>query len=314
MLFFILVCCFATIVTLIIGLSLRPEAPWMRRRVEGIARPRFHDRDQTFSIVEQELQKPLFDRMARPFLRMISAWVMRLTPAGASEATSARLNAAGNPWRVGVREFFGLRVMSASLLTLLGIGTMHALTVAGEPMLGAVSLVLLMLIGVILPDYVLQIIINGRQYQIRKSLPDILDLLIVSVEAGLGFDGAMQKVVQKVRGPFPEELGRILEEMRLGKGRMAAMQDMARRVSVNEVSTFVAAIYQADQLGVSIARVLNVQADTMRLARSQRIRELAAKLPVKMLFPLVFFIFPAIFVVVIGPGVIEIMKAFVFNQ
>jgi tight adherence protein C len=312
MLLIILLCCFVTIVTLIIGLSLRPENDWVKQRVQRITGHR--PRDRSFSIVEQELQKPLFDRIARPFLRMLSAWVMRLTPAGAAEATQARLNAAGNPWRVGVREFFGLRVISASTLTLLGVGILRVLTVAGEPVFGVVALVLLMLIGVILPDYVLQIIINGRQYLIRKSLPDILDLLIVSVEAGLGFDGAMQKVVQKVRGPFPQELGRVLEEMRLGKSRMAALQDMARRVSVTEVSTFVAAIYQADQLGVSIARVLNVQADTMRLARSQRIRELAAKLPVKMLFPLVFFIFPAIFVVVIGPGVIEIMKAFVFNQ
>lgn len=312
MLLLILICCFATIVTLVIGLTLRPEADWVRRRVQRITGPR--PGAPSVSIVEQELQKPLFDRIARPFLRVISAWVVKLTPTGASEATLARLNAAGNPWRVGVREFFGLRVISASTLTLLGVGVLRVLTVSGEPVLGVVALVLLMVIGVILPDYVLQVIINSRQYLIRKSLPDILDLLIVSVEAGLGFDGAMQKVVQKVRGPFPQELGRVLEEMRLGKSRMAALQDMARRVSVTEVSHFVAAIYQADQLGVSIARVLNVQADTMRLARSQRIREIAAKLPVKMLFPLVFFIFPAIFVVVIGPGVIEIMKAFVFDQ
>lgn len=284
----------------------------MRQRVRGITGA--GEGSRSVSIVEQELSKPLFDRMVRPFLRLLSSWVMRLTPAGAWEATQARLNAAGNPWRVGVREFFGLRVVSASLFTLMGIGMLRLLTVSGEPMLGAVTLVLLMVIGLVLPDYALQVIINSRQYQIRKSLPDILDLLIVSVEAGLGFDGAMQKVVEKVKGPFPQELGRVLEEMRLGKSRMAALQDMARRVSVTEVSTFVAAIYQADQLGVSIARVLNVQADTMRLARSQRIRELAAKLPVKMLFPLVFFIFPAIFVVVIGPGVIEIMKAFIFTE
>jgi tight adherence protein C len=311
MLFLILLCSFITVVTLVLGLTLRPEASWMRQRVQGIT-GRGTSRGNV-SIVEQELQRPLFDRVVRPFLRGISSSVMRLTPAGAAEATQARLNAAGNPWRVGVREFFGLRVVSASLLTLLGIVFLRLLTVAGEPVLGAAAMVLLMVIGIILPDYALQVVINSRQYQIRKSLPDILDLLIVSVEAGLGFDGAMQKVVHKVKGPFPQELGRVLEEMRLGKSRMAALQDMARRISVQEVSTFVAAIYQADQLGVSIARVLNVQADTMRLARSQRIRELAAKLPVKMLFPLVFFIFPAIFVVVIGPGVIEIMKAFVFS-
>jgi tight adherence protein C len=123
----------------------------------------------------------------------------------------------------------------------------------------------------------------------------------------------MAKVVEKVRGPYPEELKRVLEEMRLGKSRMDALRAMADRVHVTEVSTFVAAIYQADQLGVSIAKVLHVQADTMRVARSQRIREIAAKLPVKMLFPLVFFIFPAIFVVVIGAGVIVITQTFIMQ-
>src|SRR5439155_22304528 len=144
-------------------------------------------------------------------------------------------------------------------------------------------------------------------------LPDILDLLIVSVEAGLGFDDAIDKVVEKMKGPFPDELRRVLQEMQLGKKRVEALRDMAARIEVSEVSTFVAAIYQADQLGVSMARVLHVQAETMRVARSQRIREMAAKLPVKMLFPLVFFIFPAIFVIIIGPGVISIMKALVIN-
>jgi tight adherence protein C len=309
MLALILICFFCTIVMLVVGLSLRPEAAWVRSRVRTIAgmagsRP-------NVSILEQELQRPLFDRLVRPFLRSISSFIMRLTPAGASEAALARLNAAGVVGRMGVREFFGLRVISTSLFTLLGVGLFRLLTLADGPMLGAGALMLMLVIGLILPDFILQQVINSRQYRIRKSLPDILDLLIVSVEAGLGFDGAMQKVVDKVKGPFPEELGRVLEEMRLGKSRMAALQDMAKRIAVTEVSTFVAAIYQADQLGVSIARVLNVQADTMRLARSQRIREMAAKLPVKMLFPLVFFIFPAIFVVVIGPGVIEIMKSFV---
>jgi tight adherence protein C len=141
-----------------------------------------------------------------------------------------------------------------------------------------------------------------------------LDLLIVSVEAGLGFDGAMARVVEKMKGPFPQELCRVLQEMQVGKARIPALKDMATRVQVSEVSTFVAAIYQADQLGVSMAKVLHVQADTMRVARSQRIREMAAKLPVKMLFPLVFFIFPAIFVIIIGPGVISIMRQFIFQN
>jgi tight adherence protein C len=123
----------------------------------------------------------------------------------------------------------------------------------------------------------------------------------------------MARVVEKMKGPFPQELCRVLQEMQVGKARTPALKDMAARVQLQEVSTFVAAIYQADQLGVSMAKVLHVQADTMRVARSQRIREMAAKLPVKMLFPLVFFIFPAIFVIIIGPGVMSIRDALVLN-
>ncbi|MCL6630717.1 MAG: type II secretion system F family protein, partial [Armatimonadetes bacterium] len=142
------------------------------------------------------------------------------------------------------------------------------------------------------------------------SLADTLDLLTVSVEAGLGLDGAMQKVVEKLKNPLSEELGRALREMQIGKLRAEALKDMASRVRVQELSSFVASICQAEQLGVSIARVLRVQGDTIRSQRSQRARETAAKLPVKMLFPLVFCIFPAIFVVIAGSGAISIWRAF----
>jgi tight adherence protein C len=208
-----------------------------------------------------------------------------------------------------VREFLGLRVVAAVAAVVAGVGGYH--TFVGHSLLfglagGALAGVVLLL----LPDFLLQQAIGRRQYQIRKSLPDILDLLIVSVEAGLGFDGAMAQVMEKMKGPFPQELRRVLQEMQLGKARVIALKDMAARINVTEVSTFVAAIYQADQLGVSMAKVLHVQAETMRVARSQRIREMAAKLPVKMLFPLVFCIFPAIFAILIGPGILSIMKAF----
>jgi len=301
---------FCTVVTLVLGLSLRPEAASIKNRVASWAATASAPRN--VSALEQELQLPFAERLIRPMLRSLAQLVMSLTPRGASDATLARLNSAGNPGRIGVREFSGLRVLSVFVWSALGL-FMFKLLLDQSTLYAVGTLGLCLTVGLTLPDYVLQQIINERQYRIRKSLPDVLDLLIVSVEAGLGFDGAMAKVVEKVHGPFPDELNRVLEEMRLGKSRMDGLRAMSDRVNVTEVSTFVAAIYQADQLGVSIAKVLHVQADTMRVARSMRIREIAAKLPVKMLFPLVFFIFPAIFVVVIGAGLIVITQTFVMQ-
>jgi tight adherence protein C len=310
MLVLTLVLFFLTVVTLVLGLSMQPEGGSIRRRVVSWAAATASP--HTISALEQELQLPFAERLVRPALRSLARLIMSLTPRGASDATQARLNSAGNPGGLGVREFFGLRVLSVFVFSAMGLFLFQAL-LSDSAVKATATLALTMIVGLTLPDYMLQQIINTRQYRIRKSLPDILDLLIVSVEAGLGFDGAMAKVVEKVHGPYPEELQRVLEEMRLGKSRMEAMRAMSDRVGVTEVSTFVAAIYQADQLGVSIAKVLHVQADTMRVARSQRIREIAAKLPVKMLFPLVFFIFPAIFVVVIGAGVIVITQTFIMQ-
>jgi tight adherence protein C len=300
---------FTTVALFMIGLSMQPAAL-----------ARLHDRVQHLtqsaapaaSVIQQELGAPLSERVIRPFLLQLARLITRLTPQGQTDTLQQRLDAAGNPPRLGVREFLGLRVLSAAGGFLFAVAVYRLMLTISIPVALLCSL-LVLLMGIILPDYMLQQTIGRRQYQIRKSLPDILDLLIVSVEAGLGFDGAMAKVVEKMKGPFPQELRRVLLEMQLGKARTPALKDMAARVQVSEVSTFVAAIYQADQLGVSMAKVLHVQADTMRVARSQRIREMAAKLPVKMLFPLVFFIFPAIFVIIIGPGVISIMKALVLN-
>jgi tight adherence protein C len=144
---------------------------------------------------------------------------------------------------------------------------------------------------------------------IRRSLADCLDLLVVCTEAGLGFDGALAKVVDRMSGPLSDEFRKVLQDMSVGRTRVEALRAMAARVGLPELISFVAAIHQADLLGVSIAHVLRVQADSLRTQRNLRARETAAKLPVKLLFPLVFFIFPAIFVVVLSPGAIQIIRA-----
>ena len=163
--------------------------------------------------------------------------------------------------------------------------------------------------GWLIPDFGLKAKSDRRQVQIQKSLPDTLDLLCVSVEAGLGFDAAVAKVVEKSTGPLAEEFGRLLQEIRMGKPRRAALKDMAHRSQVEDLSTFITAIIQADQLGVSIGNVLNIQSQEMRRKRRQRAEEAAMKAPIKMLFPLIFFIFPALFVVLLGPALIQIMEA-----
>jgi tight adherence protein C len=300
---------FTTVLLFVLGMTMRPAGIVMlQNRIQHLA----HPVTETVSVIEQEIGAPFSERVVRPLLLQLSRLIARMTPKGQTDTLQQRLDAAGNPPRLGVSEFLGLRVVSAAGGFLFAVVVYRLMLLVSMPV-ALLCALLVLLMGILLPDYMLQQAIGRRQYQIRKLLPDILDLLIVSVEAGLGFDGAMAKVVEKMKGPFPQELRRVLQEMQMGKARTPALKDMAARVQVSEVSTFVAAIYQADQLGVSMAKVLHVQADTMRVARSQRIREMAAKLPVKMLFPLVFFIFPAIFVIIIGPGVISIMKALVLN-
>jgi tight adherence protein C len=250
------------------------------------------------------LSAPVMQRLVAPMLQKVGKLVWRVTPKGVMESTQAKLDAAGNPPHIGVAEFMGLRLLSPLAIVPLTIFSARWLDfsylVTMVWWVGGIA------IGVFLPDYALQKYIETRQTKIRRSLADVVDLLAVSVEAGVGFDGAMQKVTQKLSGPLPEEMGRVLEQVRLGKSRGESLKEMARRTQVGDLVSFVAAIHQAEVLGVSIAQVLRVQAQTVRERRSQRAREMAAKLPVKLLFPLVFFIFPALFVVILGPGIIQI--------
>ena len=303
MLALIAACTFGTVSLLIVGLTMRSEREIMQERM------RMHSQSggATVSSVELDLEAAFRERVVLPFLRWLADIGMRFTPSGAIQAVEEKLETAGRPWNLGGREFMGLRVLSIALSVLLGVAS--AKIIDASPFLRVVLLIIIIFIGAILPDYLLQRAVNQRQLRIRRALADTLDLLSVSVEAGLGLDGAMQIVVEKLKGPLSDEMERALQEMQIGKLRAEALKDMAKRVKVPELSSFVAAICQADQLGVSIAKVLRVQGETLRSQRSQKARETAAKLPIKMLFPLVIFIFPAIFVVIAGPGAIQIARA-----
>jgi tight adherence protein C len=303
MLILITACTFGTVALFVVGITMRSERAIARERIQRHA----ETGAVTTSSVEVEMSTPLLERIVLPFLRSLADLVHNLTPKGVAEVIDDKLETAGRPWRMGAKEFIGLRVICLVIFIVLGLGT--ARIIALPPLMNMLMLGLIIFIGYVLPDYLLQMRINERQSKVRKVLPDTLDLLTVSVQAGIGLDGAMSKVTEKLRSPLSEEMARALQEMRVGRLRADALKAMAKRVKVNELTAFVAAICQADQLGVSISRVLQVQSEMLRSQRSQRARETASKLPVKMLFPLVFCIFPALFVAVLAPGAIQIARA-----
>lgn len=297
---------FAFVVLLVVGLTTPQESDRIRNRLRLIGTT--DEADATVSLTEEEFSGSFFERMILPILHSLARIANRFIPGKSSDAIQLALRRAGNPLGLGVMEFNGLRVLSIGAGIAMGLFAWFVLNNTLQMRAGAFGMCILF--GFALPDALLQKKIAKRQTIIRKSLPETIDLLVVSVEAGMGFDGAVAKVVDKMHGPLAQEMEYALHEMRLGKSRMQCLKDMAERIGLPELTTFVAAVYQADQLGVSIARVLQVQSHTIRTARVQRIREVAATLPVKMLFPLVFFIFPAIFVVMLGPGIIRILKVF----
>lgn len=304
MLILIALCTFGTVLLFILGLTIRSEREILHERIETLSTKGEIDG----SAFSPELSEPLPDRVIKPFLRRLADLVTKLTPAGALQVAEAKLDTAGRPWRLGGKEFIGLKVLSIALFAVVAI--LAAKFFSGSQFAKLAVMVILIFIGTILPDYLLQKAVNNRQSAIRKVLADTLDLLTVSVEAGLSLDGAIQRVVEKLVSPLSTELQQVLHEVSVGKPRADALKEMAKRTGVPELTAFVAAVCQADQLGVSIAKVLRVQGDTLRVQRAQRAREEAAKLPVKLLVPLVFCIFPAIFVVILGPAVIQIYRAF----
>ncbi len=290
-------------VSLLVLLSLRPRLALVRERIDDYLLPQAQQ-----SAPHPWLERSFGQRVAKPLLAAVGKRGRRILPAGMLDKARRKLDMAGNPRYLGVTEYAGLRVLSPAAIIPLGLVMLRRFELEG--ILLWLALAVIVGLGIWLPDIVLQRVIEARQAAIRRALPDTLDLLVVSVEAGVGFDGAVQKVIEKAKGPLRDELARVLEQVRLGKSRAQALRDMAERTQVPDLVSFVAAVQQAETLGVSIAKVLRVQADAARERRSHRARDAAAKLPVKLLFPLVFFIFPALFVVILGPGAIRFADLF----
>jgi tight adherence protein C len=260
------------------------------------------------SVREKELLAPLKDRAVAPILTGLTDLGRRFTPQGYLDGVKQKLVSAGTGDQESVDRFLAIRVVTAVMAP---IGAYLAWTYSPVGGLGRLLLTLVVGAGFLMgPDSVLDRKVQDRQFEIRKKLPDVMDLLVISVEAGLGFEQAMDRTVSAVPGPLSEEFARMLGEVRAGSTRADAMRALDARTNVPEIRSFVLAILQADTFGVSIGRVLRSQADEMRIKRRQLAQERAAKAPVKMLIPMVFCIFPALFVVVLGPAAMNIIDVF----
>jgi len=267
----------------------------------------FASREEIVSIEEIELSMPISDRIFVPIIRKFSDFIIRFTPQTALEQTTRQLELAGNPRNMSAAHFWMLRIVATIFLG--GLLTMMMVNNGAET--GKIMLWGLggAVIGFMLPYMLVRSMIDRRKQAIIKKLPDALDLMTICVDAGLTFNAAMQKVDEKWEDPLAIEFGRVIYEMQLGKSRRAALKDMSERIDVPDVTSFIAAVLQAEQLGVGIGKVLRIQSEQMRVRRRQRAEEKAQQAPVKMTFPLVFLIFPSIFVVLLGPAGIQVSRS-----
>jgi tight adherence protein C len=283
------------------GVAARPSEDAVQARLSQlVVQPR--------TLEEMELQQPFYERTVRPLIqRLARVRGQREERGGIIERTDERLQRAGYPGGLRGADWMGVRILAAivGLIVFFLIGLLITAGVfTGALLFGFLGLA----VGFIGPNFWLGRRIRSRSNQLVLQLPDALDLLTISVEAGLGFDAALSKVVEKMEGPLVDEFRQALAEVRMGRARREALRDVATRSDAQPISNFIGAIVQAETLGVPIAKVLQIQSQQLRIERRQRAEEAAAKAPVKMLFPMVGCIFPTIFIVILGPAVVTVIR------
>ena len=256
---------------------------------------------------KDELQLPFAERLLLPFFQNLGEKLGNLTPREIRNSIEKKIVYAGNPNNLNFNRFVTSQIILAFILFAIPMVLFSLIPLVPGRQLLLIS-ILLGLGGFILPWIAINSKAEKRQTEIRKSLPDILDLLLVSVEAGLGFDMAIKRVSARTKGALSSEFNKAMEEIRMGRTREESLRGIVRRTGVQDLSSFITSVIQAEQLGTNIANTLRVQAETMRQRRRQRAEEAAMKAPIKMLFPLIFFIFPTIFVVILGPSLIMIIQ------
>jgi tight adherence protein C len=288
----------AGLATVMVWLALAPARP--HKEVED----RLDELLSEVDIIEaEEMRRPLASRTLIPALRGVLRLLGRFAPKRNIEATQKLLIQAGEPGRLTALDFLGLRLLCVALLGGGYILLYAAGNSAQTPMEALRYGAILAVAGYILPQFLLRRRARSRQHEIARALPDALDMLTVGVEAGLAFESALLKVGERWQNALTEELRMAVADMRIGTARDVALRRLADRTGVEELGSFVAVLIQSSQLGVSIAQVLHQQAEQMRVRRRQRAEELARQASVKMVFPLVFLIFPALFVVILGPSI-----------
>jgi len=259
----------------------------------------------SLSTRDDTLQKDFSQRAVAPVMQSLGRLVLRFTPSGWVTRAQKKLVWAGWSERMDGNTWAAIRLIAAGL-GIVGVFFLVPLVDGTMMRLAVGALVLFM--GFFGPEASLNRAIDDRRKQMERELPDIIDLLVISVEAGLGFEAAMGRVTQTVPGELAGEFQRTLAEVRVGVSRHSALRAMAERTDVDDLNSFILALIQADQFGVSIARMLRVQAEEMRVRRRQRIQERAFAAPVKMIFPMLFCIFPSIFIIILGPAAINISE------
>jgi tight adherence protein C len=295
----IIIAVLAAVAVLLItfGVAARPSEDAVQARLSQLV-------VQPKTLEEMELQQPFFDRVMRPMIQRLSRAGKR-QEGGAIARIDAKLEKAGYPGGLRGADWVGVKLLALIGFAILGF--LLGFLLMGTPVLGLLFAVVGAGIGYMAPEFWLGRRIRSRSFEMVLQLPDCLDLLTISVEAGLGFDAALSKVVEKMEGPLVDQFRQALAEVRMGRPRREALRDVAARADAQPVTNFIGAIVQAEQLGVPIAKVLQIQSNQLRIERRQRAEEAAAKAPVKMLFPMVGCIFPTIFIVILGPAVITVM-------
>jgi tight adherence protein C len=273
----------------------------------------YSQRGETVSLEEIELSQPFTDRVILPIVRRLGDLSSRFTPQHVLEQTRKRLEMAGNPGKMDASTFLVLHFVAGGLFG--GLVFLFSLF-AKQYSIGIKALMILAftVIGYFFPDLWIRSKVNGRQKSVRKAMPDALDLLTICVEAGLGFDAAMSKVNEKWDNELSVAFGRVIREIQLGKLRREALRDMADRLGLAEMTSFVAAVIQSEMLGVSMAKVLRIQSDQMRVKRRQHAEEEAHKAPIKMIFPMGLLIFPSLMIVLLTPAALKLSGVLKYIQ
>ncbi len=299
---------FFSVALFLFGSQREVESP-VFRRFQEVTGYQQEEEDRSVDLDEELLEGTFYERNIYPILQRV-AEIIGGEGETKREKLERQLIQAGRPGDLGPNEFIALQMVLGLLTVSLVI--IIALLIGPSSSRGVALSVLFAAIAggasYIVPRFYLGKCISNRQTEVRRSLPYAIDLLVVSAEAGLGFDMALKRVVDKMEGALSEEFRRVMEEIKLGAPRKRALRNMTTRVEVDELQSFVSAVIQAEELGASIGEVLRVQADQMRTERRQQIEEQAQKAPVKMLIPMVIFIFPTIFIAVLGPVTLKVVN------